>query len=1037
MGSIKDNVNDPTPQPREKQPRSRAGRIGRIVAWSLGLIVSLIIILLTGVTLWLTPERLTELVNREASEWLDADVKASGVRFTVWSSFPHFSLETDSLRVTSRTLDSITPAQRDSLPADASRLLTTGRIHGSINLLQLLRGVISLRDVEVSYLDLNLVVLNDSLSNFDILPPESRGSFKIPRFTANSVRLPDMRPVKYFSAPTATVMTVPVDSARLERTKPDHYRLTFAGLVSLRSDGLVVLRDFPVSLCGDVSTAFYPLRVRLSDFDVALADTKGKINLDLDFGDNAAINRFSYDLGNLNPISLLSYLPGVQLPFLQELKANIDLNLSAQLTSPYLFSGTTLPSLAIGFHSADGNAEYNFGGDQHLKVRDIRLDGSFNFDGTDPARSYVRVDRLSLSGEGANLNVSADITDLTTNPAINADVEASTQLSHLPKYFPFLRGYGLEGSVDFNSRIAFLLSSQENATVTSPQASGSMTLSGVTFSEGKTRSHVDALKINFEAGADCIGNSGMGRSALQANLLASKASVNMPGYNVEAPKLSANFTLHSNGGNEFPETALSLALPAATIRTPSTDMSISGLDMDLDAHSRKFTVKGEAAENKSPDSEALNRLRHSPEYITAHLPADLRDLYSRIALRVRLRTRKGEISTPSFPAANTFSNLALTITNDSINLSRLRLRSLKSEAVVSGWLSGLDNLLLTGRPTPLHAHLMLEGDTISINQLAHAYAHGVTKNKNPHQAFSAPASAAPSASDSTALLIPRNLQLHMDAAIKETVYTDLHLYDLRARLDALGGNMKVSDLHISSDFGHASLDLGYNTTDILNIGLNADAALEDIELVRFFQRFHSLLLMMPQMKNLSGTISAEAGMNMHIYPDMDADVASLTARIGAQGRDLKVHQDAFIRRITRMMMIRTNDDLHIANMNVRASVHDNLLELYPFTCSFDRYRISMQGINNFNGRLYYHVGVLESPLHFPFGINIKGMFSHPELRFGGATYKVEEGAEVARHVEEMNTFNIIKEAKHFLREFLRKAAESDDTPEHSYVAKKI
>lgn len=1037
MNTLKDKQPESEHDKKEHRRHMRRHKTVRILAWVSGGVAAFVVAVLLGVTMWLTPDRLTDLVNREASEYLDADVKASGVRFTLWSSFPHFCLETDSLRVISRTLDSISPAQRDSLPADASRLLTTGRIHGSINLLQLLRGVISLRDVEVSYLDLNLVALNDSLTNYSILPPESRGSFKMPRFTANSVNLPKMRPIRYYSAHTATYMSVPVDSARITRTDTDRYRLTFAGVVSLRSDGLVVLRDFPVRLGGDVSTAFHPFRVRLSDFDVALANTRGKINLDLDFGDNAAINRFSYDLGNLNPLSLLTYLPGAEMPFLKELKADIDLNLSARLTSPYLFSATTLPSLAVDFHSADGKAEYDFGGDEKISVNNILLDGSFNFDGANPAASSIRVKRLSLDGEGASFDVSADITDLTATPYIDAYLTVSTQLTKIPRYFPFLRGYGLKGLFDLSSHISFALGGEQNLAVTSPQASGTLRLSRAALTQDGVKCRVDSLTIAFDAEADSLGETGIGKAILHARLQGQNADVALPGYKIELPKLAADLSLTDEASGKLPYADFSLLLPSATLRSPSADMRIDGLTAGMSAHDRAGRRHKSDVTPASSDEAALRRLPHSPEYLTVNLSDRLRALYSEIGVRVALKARSGEISTPSFPAANTFSNLDLTLTNDSLRLGCLKFRSLKSRAKLSGWMAGLDNLITGGQPTPLHAYIILEGDTISINQLANTFAHGSKSGRSSQKTSQTSASPAPTASDSVALLIPRNLLLDMDAKIKETIYTDLHLYDLKAALDTHSGNLRLNDLHISSDFGRATLDLGYDTSDILAIGLQADAALENIDLVRFFQRFHSLLLMMPQMKNLSGYISAEASMGLQVYPDMNADVASLTAQIGLQGRDLKVHQDAFIRRITRMMMIRTDADLHIANMNVRASVHDNLLELYPFTFSFDRYRLTMQGINNFDGRLYYHVGVLQSPLHFPFGINIKGMFSHPELRFGRATYKEEEGAKVARHVMETESFNLVSEAKYFLREFLRKAAESDETPEASYKIRKL
>ena len=134
-----------------------------------------------------------------------------------------------------------------------------------------------------------------------------------------------------------------------------------------------------------------------------------------------------------------------------------------------------------------------------------------------------------------------------------------------------------------------------------------------------------------------------------------------------------------------------------------------------------------------------------------------------------------------------------------------------------------------------------------------------------------------------------------------------------------------------------------------------------------------------------------------------------------------------------MMLIRTDGDLHIANMDVHASIHDNLLELYPFNFEFDRYKLRMEGVNNFNGRIYYHIGVDKSPVPFPFGINIQGMFHHPELRFGGPAFKIKKAQEITSSVMEGNKMNLIKELKYYFAEFLHAAARSDTTSATDYA----
>ena len=229
------------------------------------------------------------------------------------------------------------------------------------------------------------------------------------------------------------------------------------------------------------------------------------------------------------------------------------------------------------------------------------------------------------------------------------------------------------------------------------------------------------------------------------------------------------------------------------------------------------------------------------------------------------------------------------------------------------------------------------------------------------------------------------------------------------------------------------MKMRYDTSDLNAISMDADAALEDINVAGFFRNFHKLLLMMPQMKNLDGNITAQLSASMNIFPDMNINIPSVNARMKVEGSDLTVHQDPFIHRMARMLLIHTEGDLHINDMKVNASLHDNLLELYPFIFEFDRYRLQMLGINNLTGNLYYHIGVLKSPVPFPFGINITGDFDHPSLRFGGASFKTDKGEEVSSRIICHKRINMIYEMRHFLQDFLRHAADADTSPASDYV----
>ena len=113
--------------------------------------------------------------------------------------------------------------------------------------------------------------------------------------------------------------------------------------------------------------------------------------------------------------------------------------------------------------------------------------------------------------------------------------------------------------------------------------------------------------------------------------------------------------------------------------------------------------------------------------------------------------------------------------------------------------------------------------------------------------------------------------------------------------------------------------------------------------------------------------------------------------------------------------------------DIRASVFDNMVMLHPFDLNLDRYKLRVAGLNNFNGRMFYHVGVKDWPLMFPFGVNVKGTFGHPEIRLGSSTWKDIDATEISGDIMSGMRINLAQQLRHYFYILLDRAARADQT----------
>lgn len=1018
-----------------------------------GTLILLVILVLCAATLYLTPERLQSIITKEAGTYLEADVTVDNPQFTIWSSFPHFRLTTDSIRIVSKTLKGIDPELRRSLPSGCDSLASARSFAGGINIISAIAGKFELYDVNVDGLSLNLVAVNDSLNNFNIIPAELSSAPQVPYITANRIRMTNPGNLSYFSLATNTNVKAQLKEIDLTRTSKrlNEYNLRIPGNVSMHVGDLKLLAGFPFTFDGKVRLGFKPFAINLFDYAINLGNTKGRLNLNMAIGNTLQINNFSFRLAPFNVPDLLSYFPDMPIAQLHEFAANLEVDASARLVGSYNLSSESLPSMIVDFNIPPGDVTLALDNGSILNLNHSRFHASLDFNGRKPNLTTLSLDSLRLSIPGATAALKAEISDLMTAPIVNANVSADANLADALR--PFFNGShtSMNGILDIASKISFSLPNFSlqalNQGLRNVEWIGDAKIIDFKFkdstnglnlssdnSEVRFSTLVPNLNLNNPDLSMCNTPVSFLFNSDRISLKAPNNSLKLDAANLNLKGTAecANFNQSLSGLS----TALTLNSGRISLSTPETSVNLSGVDLSsglkraIPATNTKYTFDNSPV--SEIDERTLQRAPHTPEYLIPTLSRKFKKIINTLDISGNLKVNQASVVAKAYPVKNQISNLNLDFSFDSIAIRSLDFKSQKNRMKLNGSVSNLRRFLSSPTPQLLPVTLNVALDTVNINKLARAYESGVALRKGVPATFN-DAESQVSAMDTTAFLIPRNIQASINASIMETVYMNLHLYDLATNVRIKDGIASVNDLSISSDFGKAKLNLDYNSRDIQKLGVGARLSIYDINIVNFFKNFHTLLLMMPQMKNLSGILSADVNGNIAFFPNMYANVPSLKADIALHGHKLTVHQNKFIHHIAEMMAIRTHDDIHIKDLNVNASVHDNLIELYPFYFDFDRYKLQMLGTNNFNGKLYYHIAVLESPVPFKFGINIVDYFHDPSLRFGGPTFKINKGEEVTSSVMENNTFNVVRELKKYLKEFIQKAAESDNSDNSEYA----
>ena len=179
-------------------------KLAKTIMWFVIGIVLLITLLLGGVVWILTPERLTPIVEQYANEFLDAQVEIGRVELTFWKTFPQLKVDVDSVTIVSDNFKELDDSHRVLLPTNADTLLSLTHFHGGVGVTALMAGKIEVYEVELREPMINLVQLDDSLSNFDIIPPSAPDTTtssvsSLPEIAIDRFIIADALPITYKS----------------------------------------------------------------------------------------------------------------------------------------------------------------------------------------------------------------------------------------------------------------------------------------------------------------------------------------------------------------------------------------------------------------------------------------------------------------------------------------------------------------------------------------------------------------------------------------------------------------------------------------------------------------------------------------------------------------------------------------------------------------------------------------------------------------------------------------------------------------------
>ncbi len=1052
----------------------------RIIKWlGIGIAaIAVLVIAVISIAVWyLTPQKLTPMVNRAASEYLLADVDAKRVELTFWHTFPRLEVTVDSLAIVSRSLREIPDSIRVTLPADADTLLTVNRFSGGINVGELTLGNIALYDVIIDRPRLNLVVASDSIDNFSIIPPSDTtstgGSTVIPPLSINRFAITGNFPTRFCAPSDSIDFTLMIRDSQMLGHEAPLYRLSISGDAGGNIHP-VLLSTLPFGLDGKVKwSQANPSEIGLENMKVTLGKLQAGFNAGFNFENDPLIHTLTVDIDRMRLADLLEIIPDNYKKGFEGLDTDLSMKLGLRLDKHYRPLTDSIPSVSI---DVKADAERLRMGQLYLTR--LSLDGSAVIAGDSLDASTIDIRRLKASGRSVDVDLSTTVARPLSNPRLKGRFEGNVNLGSLPASLmdklPARMTGMLRGETDFNFAVADLTPKRFHRVI----LNGMLALTDFNLSTPDSTVTAYTARTVFRLGSSSrIKYQGVKiDSLLTASLTVDTARISGYGAMAAGRDMKIGFatrnvasTLDTSSVTPLGVT-ISAALLTATDDSTSTrmllrDTAVKGAiqrfqsndkaplikalvnartALYADRYNRALLADGHADLTLHPRvRRAANRPRRSTAAradssaavsVSAnrlHVNDTTASLLRRWTASGNMKARTVRIFTPAFPLRTRVDSMNLDFNTDSVILHPTDLTAGKSSLRIYGTIRNIRGAL-TGRRRPLDINLNASSRHLDVNELTDAALRGaafITKVEDGTAGRVALTDDAASLQksiesqtaedDRGAFVIPGNITANVRLLADEVVYSDVILNRLTGNLSVYDGALRLDRLAARSPIGNVNFSALLSAPDASDLSFAAGMNVRRMDLNHVMRMIPNLDSIMPMLKDLEGIVNADMALTTSLDSAMNLRLNTLEMALKLSGDSLVLLDSETFATLSKWLMFKNKKRNMIDHMDVEMTVKDSRLNLYPFIFDMDRYKFGVRGGNDMGLNLDYHVSVLKSPLPFKFGINIKGTPDDMKIRVGKARIN-EKTVASSTSISDTVRVNLVKEIGNMFRRGARR-----------------
>ena len=202
--------------------------------------------------------------------------------------------------------------------------------------------------------------------------------------------------------------------------------------------------------------------------------------------------------------------------------------------------------------------------------------------------------------------------------------------------------------------------------------------------------------------------------------------------------------------------------------------------------------------------------------------------------------------------------------------------------------------------------------------------------------------------------------------------------------------VQISNTMATSNIGNVSFEGFYATRSKKDIKAGFNFDFKDITAEKALDLMPAVDTLMPLLKSFAGKLNCELAATASLDTNMNILTPTINGILRITGDDLTVTESDMFTSLAKKLKFSDRQTGRINHMTVEGVIKDNVIEVFPFVLSLDRYTLALSGKQNLDMSYRYHASIIRSPLVIKIGVDVFGEdFDNMKFRICRPKYRNE------------------------------------------------